>query len=271
MADDILPMTSVFVLLNVWRMTLMGKLEDKDKRLKLQEMRRKEQRLRLKQRRLQVRGGKRRRHQCMKILMQASNAFLWKRIASSDWWDQAACTFTTAQWIQNFRMSRETFDYICHQLTPTLQRTDTNYRSCVPVRKRVAVAIWKLATNADYRRIGHLFWVGRSTACEITKQFCSAAIAILLPQHIAIPDPDECAQMAAYFERRWSLPKCIGAIDSTHIPIIAPQEYHQDYLNRKGWHSVLLQAVVNGKCLFWELYAGFPGSVHDGHYGLNGD
>ena len=40
--------------------------------------------------------------------------------------------------------------------------------------------------------------------------------------------------MAAYIENRWGLPQCIGAIDGSHIPIIAPREYHCAYFNRKG-------------------------------------
>ncbi|KAA8578760.1 hypothetical protein FQN60_010714 [Etheostoma spectabile] len=40
-------------------------------------------------------------------------------------------------------------------------RMNTNYRLAVPVRKRVAIALWKLATGIEYRTISHLFW-GRS-------------------------------------------------------------------------------------------------------------
>ncbi|KAK5639368.1 hypothetical protein RI129_011860 [Pyrocoelia pectoralis] len=43
----------------------------------------------------------------------------------------------------------------------------------------------------------------------------------------------------------------IGAIDGSHIRINAPKDHHTSYINRKGYHSILLQAVC------------FPGSVHD--------
>lgn len=42
-------------------------------------------------------------------------------------------------WIENFRVSRETFDHICRLVGPNLQRQDTRLREAIPVPKRVAV------------------------------------------------------------------------------------------------------------------------------------
>lgn len=33
--------------------------------------------------------------------------------------------------------------------------------------------------------------------------------------------------------------------------------------NRNGWHSIVLQAVVDGRGLQWDVSAGFLGNVHD--------
>ena len=59
------------------------------------------------------------------------------------------------------------------------------------------------------------------------------------------------------------IPQCIGAIDGTHIPILAPPEYAKDYYNRKGFPSVLMQAVADHRYCFTDIYIGWPGSVHD--------
>ena len=55
----------------------------------------------------------------------------------------------------------------------------------------------------------------------------------------------------------------IGAIDGSHIPIKAPKKHHISYINRKGFHSILLQAVSDNNLLFTDCYAGEVGSVHD--------
>ena len=142
-------------------------------------------------------------------------------------------------------------------------RGNTNYRLCIPIEKHVAIAIWKLATGSEYRTISHLFWVGLSTVFNCLQDFCNAVIKVLLPAHITCPDADKLVELATFFHNRWRVPQCAGAIDGSHLPITAPEEHPRDNCNRKGWHSIILQAVVDGKGLFWDVCVGFPGSVHD--------
>uniref|UniRef100_A0A8C2HKI6 DDE Tnp4 domain-containing protein n=1 Tax=Cyprinus carpio TaxID=7962 RepID=A0A8C2HKI6_CYPCA len=188
---------------------------------------------------------------------------VWTFNRASEWWGVIVPGFTNTQWLENFRMSEETFIYLCNKLRPAMERRDTNFRVCVPLKKRVAIALWKLATGSEYRSVGHLFGASISTVCRCVQEFCAAAETLLIPEQIRFPDQERFKEMAAYIENRWGLPQCIGAIDGSHIPIIAPQDYHCDYFNRKGWHSIILQGVVDGKGLFWNVFTGLPGSLHD--------
>lgn len=61
----------------------------------------------------------------------------------------------------------------------------------------------------------------------------------------------------------YTLTQCFGAIDGSHVPILAPHVSATDYYNRKGFHSIVLQALVNHEYLFTNTYVGWPGSVHD--------
>ena len=68
---------------------------------------------------------------------------------------------------------------------------------------------------------------------------------------------------AQEFQDLHQIPYVVGAVDGSHIPIVAPRLHAPDYYNRKGFHSVLLQSVVSAKCLFWDFDIGWAGSMHD--------
>lgn len=85
----------------------------------------------------------------------------------------------------------------------------------------------------------------------------------MLPEFLPRPSAEKLAEMAAFFEHRWGVSQCVWAIDGSHIQITAPQEYRTFYYNRKGWYSIVLQAVVDGRGLFWVISVGKSRSVHD--------
>lgn len=55
----------------------------------------------------------------------------------------------------------------------------------------------------------------------------------------------------------------IGCIDGIHIKIVAAKEHPNSYVNRKGYHSVLLQGVCYHDMSFTDVYTGKAGSLHD--------
>ncbi|XP_077677961.1 uncharacterized protein LOC144267673 isoform X1 [Eretmochelys imbricata] len=76
----------------------------------------------------------------------------WCRVTSTDWWDHIVMqTWDDQHWVQYFHMKKATFLELCEQLTPILQRKETHMRSPLPVQKRVAITVWKLATPDCYR------------------------------------------------------------------------------------------------------------------------
>ena len=120
---------------------------------------------------------------------------VWTRERSSHWWEDIALTFTSEAWMQNFRMSQDTFSYVCEQLKATIQKEDTIMRKAICVKKRVAITLWFLATGTDYRTIGHLFGVSKATVCLVVKEVCSAIVYLMLPQYIK----RQCLPIYTYF------------------------------------------------------------------------
>ena len=81
--------------------------------------------------------------------------------------------------------------------------------------------------------------------------------------YLKAPNHQETMDIVRGFRDRWSFPQCAGTIDGSHIPIIAPSENRNDYYNRKGWYSVILQAVCDHRYRIWDIDVGWPGKVHD--------
>ena len=65
------------------------------------------------------------------------------------------------------------------------------------------------------------------------------------------------------FHKETDFRMCAGAIDGTHIPIRSATESYAEYLNRKGYHSILMQALVDARYIYRDAIIGWPGSVHD--------
>ena len=49
------------------------------------------------------------------------------------------------------------------------------------------------------------------------------------------------------FEGNAGFPQVIGAINGYHIPIVCPKDDPEDYHNRKGFYSFILQGFVDNR------------------------
>ncbi|XP_061897303.1 uncharacterized protein LOC133646192 [Entelurus aequoreus] len=186
----------------------------------------------------------------------------WTTVPSTDWWERVAMTeFQPSDWLDKFRMSRETFFYICDKLRSRLTRQDTSFRLALPVEKRVAVALWRLASNVEYRTISALFGVGKSTVCKCVRDMCHSIVALLSADYLRSPTEQELEESARLFLSQWGFPHCAAAIATLHTAIITPSNNASDYVNPAGWLSVLSQVAVNGRGLIWDVCACFPGGM----------
>ena len=151
-------------------------------------------------------------------------------------------TFTQNDWIENFHMSQCTFSYLCDELRSSIEKNETEMRKAIPTDVCVALTLWFLATGADYRTIGHLFGVSKSTVCLVSKEVSSAVVKLLLPRYILFPTGTALREVVDGFKNEYGIPLCAGAVDVSHS---------------------ILQGTVDHRGRFIDVYVGWPGRVHD--------
>lgn len=167
-------------------------------------------------------------------------------------------------WRQEFRFSKETFMDIIQVARPYLEKQNTNFRRAIPIEGRVAIAVWRLSTGNSYRSVASTFGCGKSTAIEITRDFCSI-ITRLSPRYIKFPQsPEETARAIQSFKEICKIPQALAAVDATHIAITAPNSPSKvDYYSRKQRYTINTQAVADDSLMFLDVSTGYPGSIHD--------
>ena len=136
-------------------------------------------------------------------------------------------------------------------------------RKAVEVEKKVALFLYFIASTASYRTLSNLFGSSRGFVCICIRKVAAAVLRKLKPKYMSVAKGDELARVIANYKEKWGFPICAGAIDGTHIPISTPQQNHASYINRKSYHSIVMQALVDSSYLFRDIVVGWPGSVHD--------
>ncbi|KAJ8913125.1 hypothetical protein NQ315_006043 [Exocentrus adspersus] len=120
------------------------------------------------------------------------------------------------------------------------------------------------ATGSFLQVVGDFIGIDKSTASRIIWKV-SQVIARLYREFIRMPsDPEEIKEIRQSFYNIARFPKCIGAVDCTHIRISSPGGIEPEiYRNRKGFFSMNVQAISDATGKFQNVVCRWPGSSHD--------
>ena len=96
---------------------------------------------------------------------------LWQDYMLTQWSDQ--------YFRESFRMDKSSFYELCNLLRTVMQRRDSNFRKALTVETRVAIGLYRLASeHCPYRTIRDIFGVGQGTACKIVRNFVHAIVEV---------------------------------------------------------------------------------------------
>ncbi|CAN0918547.1 Protein ALP1-like [Linum grandiflorum] len=201
----------------------------------------------------------------------ASGRRLWVKDRDKAWWDECnSPDYPEEEFKKAFRMSKSTFELICDELHSVVAKEDTTLRNAIPVRQRVAVCIWRLATGEPLRLVSKRFGLGISTCHKLVLEVCSAIRSVLMPKYLQWPHDEGLRKVKHEFESVSGIPNVVGSMYTTHIPIIAPKISVAAYFNKrhternqKTSYSITVQGVVDPRGVFTDVCIGWPGSMPD--------
>ncbi|GBC09302.1 hypothetical protein RclHR1_08750011 [Rhizophagus clarus] len=193
------------------------------------------------------------------------------RLISNYWFNEVCLNMQDFEFKRHFRLTRSTFEWLCCEIIPLLRR-NSNEPGIIGLawKQKIAASLWFLATGECFRSIGEKFGMGKSTISYALRQFFDLIISKFLSEKIIFLTTElEVNRITNGFKITRNFSNVIGAIDGSHIPIKAPHLFPADYFNRKGFYSIVLQAVVDHKKKFLDICVGWPGSMHDNRILIN--
>ena len=160
----------------------------------------------------------------------------------------------------DFRLSRQAI-----QVLPGVLQTEQQH-GWGPTMETLVFLFW-IATGAAYRVVSRAFGIPMSSVHRMVHSIAEEVVAVR-GSFIKLPSNDEevkaMGEGFALLAGHPAFAKAAGAIDGSHIRIKCPGGPDgQDYVNRKWYPSMVLQAVCDHQGRFIDTFVGFPGSVHD--------
>ena len=181
-------------------------------------------------------------------------------------YENVTTTYDAEDFRRHFRVLPRTFKRLVQYLSqvPGIVKPHSGKgRPPVTLEQQVLITLRYLGTQETYLAISEKFDLSPSTCCQIVQRMC-AKLCEVIGNIIVWPNTaDHVWQVQEAFRLRCGLPGIVGAMDGSHIPIKPPDADEQSYFNRKKSHSIVLQAVCDSNEVFTDVYAGWPGSVHD--------
>ena len=163
-----------------------------------------------------------------------------------------------------FRFDEDNVHWIVQNVL--LDNNDVETRGGALSTKQRLEAFLRYVSDPGFQvGVGEDLGIDQSSVCRSVHYICERLVQIA-DNWIKFPQTrQEKENASSTWTAKYSFPQAIGAIDCTHIKINRPvRRFHPDeFVNRKGVHSINVQATCDSKECFTSVCASWAGSVHD--------
>ncbi|XP_050503384.1 putative nuclease HARBI1 isoform X2 [Diabrotica virgifera virgifera] len=169
--------------------------------------------------------------------------------------------------IKHFRLNKDSFIYLCDELTPFLQVRQRT--SGLDIKTKLLVTLLFYGQGSYQAVTGSNFFCGmsQSSVCRCIEEVTNALNRPeFISRWISFPrNIEELSQRRARFFQSTGIPGGIGIIDCTHVALVRPIQEEHIFVNRKNYHSLNVQLVCDEHLQVMNVNANFPGSTHDAY------
>jgi len=164
--------------------------------------------------------------------------------------------------LQLTRFPRHGVEDICTLVERDI-RHPTSRSHAIPVETQVLAALQFFGTGSYQWVIGRTCGLSQSSVC-LAIDGVTRALIRHAPTYIQFSvDQQALRRTKLAFHSIAGFPNVVGAIDCSHIAVKTPSEHEEAFVNRKGIHTINIQAVCDPDMKITNIVAKWPGSTHD--------
>ena len=147
-------------------------------------------------------------------------------------------------YLQHFRMSKDTFWYLCQTYGKYFEKATTQLRRpFVPV-KRIAIVLHWLTQASSFSELTALYAIGKLTVASIVHEGVTILRERLVPEVILFPTGQELDRVMVDCVALFGLPCCDGALDGLFMAMEKPAHLGDTYFCDKKFIAIIAIIVL---------------------------
>ncbi|XP_053344401.1 putative nuclease HARBI1 [Clarias gariepinus] len=164
--------------------------------------------------------------------------------------------------LRKFRLPRNKILDLLEIVKPHLQRaTRRNYALSPAVQLLATLRFYAVGSFMEV--VGDGLGLSKSSVSKTVTAVTPLLLQLIKDSLIFPQTPEEIRQANQHLHSIASIPRVIGIVDGTLIPVASPVANESLYICRKGYPAINVQIICNHQGMFTDIVAKWPGSTHD--------